>query len=467
MEVARASIAPLENRGIVSNESVPYAGLFCLLEASEKGFKQVYSMKLKATFITLAVCALMLVPTAGAQAQTYYYGGTSYSHQELISYLYQLIAQLQAQQGSGGTSSYNVRVETTSASSVDEDSASLYGSVWLHNASYARVWFDYGTSGSFGEKTLTGTARSGGQYTFRADLEGLREDRTYYYRAVAEDPRGARVYGATRTFETDGDGYDDDDDDYDGDTPDVTTEDADDVDEDRAELNGEVDMNDFEDGTVFFVYGQDEDQVEEIEDEYDTYSEIDEDGQDLQKVRVDTGLDDDESYSEVVTNLEEDERYYFQICVEYEDEDNDDRIECGGVEDFETERDGSSSNDDEPDVATRSAENVEDDEAELHGTVDMNDFENGIVFFVFGQDEDLVEEIEDEYETYDEIDEEGDDLEKVRVDSDLDDSASYELRVSGLDDDTDYYFQICVEYEDEDNDEVLVCGGVEDFRTDN
>ena len=95
----------------------------------------------------------------------------------------------------------------------------------------------------------------------------------------------------------------------------------------------------------------------------------------------------------------------------------------------------------------------------------MNDFDNGVVFFVYGEDEDLVEEIEDEYDSYNDVDEDGDDLQKVLMDSDVDNSASYELSLFSLDEDTDYFFQICLEYEDEDGDDILVCGGVEEFTT--
>lgn len=428
------------------------------------------NMKITGKLLGVAVFALMLMPVGAAQAATYYtnYNGQQYSQQELINYLYELIAQLQAQLGSGGGygggySNYNVEVETVGANYVTDDSASLYGEVDLGRASTARVWFDYGLSTSFGEKTLTGTARSGRQYTFRADLDGLLDDRQYYYRAVAEDPAGRAVYGSTKNFTTDDDGrggsrYDEE--------PDVTTDDADDVTEDSAELNGEVDMNDFDDGIVFFVYGQDEDQVEDVEYDYDSYDDIDEDGDDLQKVEVEDNFDGSDDFREDVDNLERDEEYFFQMCVEYDDEDGDETIICGGVEEFETDDDGGSSNDDEPDVRTESAENVEEDEAELHGEVDMNDFDNGIVFFVYGEDEDQIEDVEDDYDTYSDVDEDGDDLQKVRMDSDLDGSANYELRVRNLDDDTEYFFQICVEYEDEDDDEVLMCGGVEDFETD-
>ena len=251
----------------------------------------------------------------------------------------------------------------------------------------------------------------------------------------------------------------------DGDEPEVTTEDARSITSTSAYLEGEVDMNDFRNGKVFFVYGEDEDQIEDVEDDYDSYSDVDEDGDDLQKILVDSDLDEDDDYSKKVSNLDRNTDYYFQICVEYEDEDDDDTLECGGVEEFDTDS-GSSSNDDEPDVETLSATNITDDSAKMRGEVDMNDFEDGLVFFVYGEDEDQIEDVEDDYDSYSDVDEDGDDLQKRKVDSSLDGDATYTLNVSGFDDETDYYFQICVEYEDDDNDEVLVCGGVEDFETD-
>lgn len=143
----------------------------------------------------------------------------------------------------------------------------------------------------------------------------------------------------------------------------------------------------------------------------------------------------------------------------------------GGYDNQEAESDSfrvtrsGSSQDNEPDAVTFSARNIEDDEAEIRGEVDMNDFRNGRVFFVYGEDEDEVEDVEDE-DQYDDVDERGDDLQKILVDSDLDDDDSYSRTITGLDDDTRYYFRICVEYEDEDGDDTVECGDVREFRTD-
>ena len=249
------------------------------------------------------------------------------------------------------------------------------------------------------------------------------------------------------------------------DEPDVDTFSARDIEDDEAELRGEVDMNDFRNGLVFFVYGEDEDEVEDAVRE-DEYRDIDERGDDLQKVIVDRDLDRSEEYERTVRNLDEDTRIYFTLCVEYEDEDDDEALECGDIEDFRTGDNRNSSGGQEPEARTFSARDIKDDEAELRGSVDMNNFRDGVVFFLYGEDEDEVEDATRE-DSFNDIDERGDDLQKVRVDSDLDGEDNFERTVTGIDDDTRHYFTICVEYEDEDDDEALECGLIEEFRTDN
>jgi hypothetical protein len=96
----------------------------------------------------------------------------------------------------------------------------------------------------------------------------------------------------------------------------------------------------------------------------------------------------------------------------------------------------------------------------------MNDFENGEVFFVYGTDEDQIDDLEDDYESYYDVDEDGDYLQKFRLDSNLDRDSNYQMHVTGLDDNTDYYYRLCVGYEDEDGDDVLKCSSTRDFETD-
>jgi len=181
-----------------------------------------------------------------------------------------------------------------------------------------------------------------------------------------------------------------------------------------------------------------------------------------QRESVSDRFDEGDDFDEEVRGLREDTRYYYRSCAQ----EKDGGVDSGDIRRFTTDDDnGSSSNDDEPDVDVDNARDIQDDSAELRGSVDMNDFKNGVVFFLWGEDEDEVSDATNEDE-YDDIDEDGDDLQKKRVDSDLDGEDDYSLDIDDLDDDEKYYYTLCVEYEDEDDDETLECGSIEDFRTD-
>jgi len=291
-------------------------------------------------FIGIVMFA-MSVPSA--QAQTYYYASNqTYSNaqiQSLINQLTALIAELRALQGKTGPindpkgqdskGNYNVRVTTRDVDVESGDTAVLGASLNLDRASYAYVWFEYGKRGRLTEKTESFKLTT--NRTFKIAVDDLDEDTQYSFRAVAEDPAGYRTYGSVKTFFTEDDDWNNN---Y-GDTPEVQTDDAKDIKDRSAKLHGKVWMNDYENGTVFFVYGEDEDSVEEVEDE-STYSRIDENGDDLKKVRVYSNLDDDRSFWVTVYGLDARTVHYFRICVEYEDDYNDDTLECGDVKRFTT-----------------------------------------------------------------------------------------------------------------------------------
>ena len=163
-----------------------------------------------------------------------------------------------------------------------------------------------------------------------------------------------------------------------------------------------------------------------------------------------------------IDNLDEDEKYYFRAVAE----DPSGQRTYGNLQSFYTDDNGGSShNDDEPDVETGRATNIDEDSARIYGEVDMNDFDDGIVFFVYGEDEDEIDDVDNE-DRYNDVDEQGDDLQKYKVYTNLDGYRSFWLQINGLDDDTEHYYRICVEYDDEDNDPVLACGDTESFETD-
>lgn len=236
-----------------------------------------------------------------------------------------------------------VEIDTRSASDVQDDSARLRGEVSDFNRSdYADVWFEYGRSrNDLDKRTPIMRIDEDEDEDFSQRIGGLRDDTKYYYRAVGEDDDDEKDYGSIISFETDDDWRNDDDwwnDDYD-DEPRVTTRSAFDIDEDSARFEGSVDMNDFRNGEVFFVYGEDEDDIEDVADDYDSYRDVDEDGDDLQKFRIDSDLDNDSDYEIRVDGLDDDTDYFFVLCVGYEDEDDDDVLECSSVREFTTDED--------------------------------------------------------------------------------------------------------------------------------
>lgn len=255
----------------------------------------------------------------------------------LIAQLEQMIAILQDRLNDNYDYDYNyytsnLTITTRSVIDIEEDKATLRGRVNLNNEDEAEVYFEYGESRhNLDDETKHKTVDNDDTYFFSSTVDGLDEDTLYYYRAAAEDEGGDEHYGAVFSFRTDDDGsnYDDE--------PTLNTYEAKDIEEDSAELNGYVDMNDSSNGKVFFVYGEDESQVEDVEDNYDQYSEIDEDGDDLQKILVDNDLDNSSNYHEDVYHLDDNTDIYYSICVEFEDEDDDEKILCGDTESFETD----------------------------------------------------------------------------------------------------------------------------------
>ena len=311
-----------------------------------KNYKNIFAGLLLAVFVTLGVS---LAPTVEAyspnaawartQTQWQVQNMNHLQRQNMIQVLLQLqtrirqmldLLEIDIDDDDGNS---EIDVVTLPAVNVDDDEALLQGRVTDFNRSdYADVWFEYDTDrNDLDNKTGSRRIDDNEYRNFGYRLANLRDDTTYYYRAVGADDEGDRDYGAVYRFTTD---YDDGSGD---DEPTVTTSLPTNIGDHEADLRGSVNMNDYNNGEVFFVYGEDEDQVEDVEDDFDSYRDIDEDGDGLQKVLVDSDLDSRDSYVEDVDSLDDDTRHYFSICVGYEDEDEADVVKCGSVRSFTTD----------------------------------------------------------------------------------------------------------------------------------
>lgn len=302
-------------------------------------------MKKTLQWMVLPVLMLTLALPQGAQAATY----QTASQQQQIAYLYSLIAQLQLQLNAllvnGSSQSSYVSVETIAVDGDDNDSVELSGRINFRRDGDARVWFEYGSSmGLLSYSTPSYTidnGRSGRSTDFSIIAPDLSSAKTYYYRAVAEGEDGRFAEGMIKSFRYDSNYQSNNSNNHNNnsndDVPDATTDEVDNIDTDQAELNGQIDMNDYENGIAFFVYGEDEDMVDDVKDE-NRYNDIVTDGDNLRKILLTSNLDDDRSYSSTVYGLDDDTEHFFRICVEYDDEDDDETLVCGDVESFETDR---------------------------------------------------------------------------------------------------------------------------------
>lgn len=274
--------------------------------------------------------------------QTLYYNQQLLQLQAQIIQLQALLLQMQSGDGtatpdfdSGNTDDSEVEIRTRSASDTEYDSTILRGQVSRFNRSdYADVWFEYGTSENrLDKRTPIFTIDENDSTNFSQRVAGLRKDTTHYFRAVAEDRYEEKDYGTILSFETSDSRYD-----YDrGRGPSVYTDFAYSVGYRDARLEGTVQMNDFRDGEVFFVYGTDSRQVQRVSDDHYSYSDVYQDGSSLRKYRVDRNIDDKSTYEMRVTGLDSKTTHYFSLCVGYESERDDEILKCSSVRSFTTQ----------------------------------------------------------------------------------------------------------------------------------
>src|SRR3954466_13866658 len=101
---------------------------------------------------------------------------------------------------SATTASALPTVLTDPANGITPVGATLHGRV--NPAGHATdAWFQYGTTKNYGKRTPTQNAGTSGEIAISASITGLTSNKTYHFRAVAENKDG-RKNGPDRTFKT-------------------------------------------------------------------------------------------------------------------------------------------------------------------------------------------------------------------------------------------------------------------------
>ena len=154
----------------------------------------------------------------------------------------------------------NLSVSTLSASSVDEDSATLRGEITdLDESEDYDRWFEWGTDSDDLDHTTNVSGTTDNEGSFSRSISNLSDDREYFFRACAEsNDSNDEDCGSVRSFTTDEENDNDDDDsdnDNDNNNSDaIITTDATGVTTNSATLNGVV-INDSGSQRVWFEYG--------------------------------------------------------------------------------------------------------------------------------------------------------------------------------------------------------------------
>lgn len=245
--------------------------------------------------------------------------------------------------------------------------------------------------------------------------------------------------------------------------PSVTTLAALNIEDDTAMLRGEAASYDEQRGVAFVVYGYNLKSVRDLTDGYARFSDIPETSNDKARVtQLDRSVKGAESYNRRVSNLATDTTYYFKVCLEHGESSR--SIMCGSVKSFTTNENYSDDNRfSTPRVSLSKVKDITDNQATLVGRIDMNDGVDGIPFFVYGESRDLVQAV-DGYSEYSDIDEDDELLQKTRLGVWVRGQAEYEKTIEDLEEDTEHYYRMCVEYDGERS--GLVCTGVSRFITD-
>ena len=218
-------------------------------------------------------------------------------------------------------------VRTASATNITDSAATLNGTV-NPNGGSSWYYFEYGTSTSYGSKTLPESAAAGtSALLVSAGINGLTNN-TYHFRIVGENNAGTS-YGLDQTFTTSPS------------APSVTTDEATSVGATSATLNGTINSNGAA-TSYFFEYGPAE--------TYGNVTETEEAGASANPVSV----------SSEIIELELNKTYHFRLVAT-----NEKGTANGSDQTFTTKALA-------PEVTSDSASSVTSSSATLNGSINPN-----------------------------------------------------------------------------------------------
>lgn len=207
----------------------------------------------------------------------------------------------------GGGTSEDLLVSTRSARNIDEDRATLEGSIDdTGGFTVIRRWFEWGTSSSNLNRTVTLSGSQTGTGTFSQSLSGLSSNTRYYFRACAENDNNETDCGSTFDFRTEDNSWSDNDDLA------VETLSPQDIRETSATLRGEVRDDGNDSVRTWFEWGTSASNLSNT-------------------VSVSGNYRNGDRVTRNLSGLSNDRTYYYRFCGE-----NSFGTDCGSVVNFRT-----------------------------------------------------------------------------------------------------------------------------------
>ena len=334
------------------------------------------------------------------------------------------------------SSKSKLEIDTRNVTDITKNGARLIGRIDFHQSKTARIWFDYGFSANnliYRTETEVLKTKTGAS-PFDRKVLNLLPRTTYYYRAVGLNENGVYDYGEIKSFTTGVDSS------LDTAVMRVRTGSATDIDNNRATLRGTIDFRKASYSYVWFEYS---------DEEGDLYK-------DTPKTLV--YKENGRNYEYPIRKLDDETTYYYRIVGQ----DGAGNLSYGATVRIKTSRDIAN---EKPKVVTNTPQNIALYGATLIGTVDMNDYRNGVAFMVYGEDQNKVSTIARNYSRYKSIRADGDALQKILLDDDLDTDKTFTREVQYLDLNTKHYYALGVEYEDVNGNDVILMGRTQSFTT--
>lgn len=274
-----------------------------------------------------------------------------------------------------------------------------------------------------------------GQTTPTRTISGLTEGSAHAYRLCVDAGRGTIACGTAVTFKTVQSEYRN----HYFSAPTVSMNRATDIGANDVTITGAYRANAGEEVTVFLVYGTSRTAIAAVPATYTTYQAVQSSGTSIKKVRLKANATGNANVTYTIDDLRRDTEYFASICASYSGQN--DGIVCSYVQTFTTDEKDRV----EPTIRLTSVTSQRGGMTAV-GSVSMNNYRDGHVFLVYGNDVKAVNDVT-KRDRFTSIYQSGDSLQRVSLNTDVDGTKSFNPQLQFLTPQALFYARLCVEFQ--------------------